>query len=60
LSWLLQLEESEVKFEHLSGRKSKNIVAEALLCLDIDSLKIQEGKEELLSRSENRSISNTK
>jgi hypothetical protein len=60
-SWLLLLEEYGVTFEYLPGKKS--VVADALSRLDIDSLKIQEEKEEvltLLSGSENNSISNIK
>jgi hypothetical protein len=59
--WLLLLEEYGVTFEYLSGKKNVATVADALSCLDIDSLKIQE--EELLtllSGSENNSISNIK
>jgi hypothetical protein len=59
--WLLLLEEYGVTFEYLPGNKQKNVVADALSRLDIDSLKIQE--EEvliLLSGSENNSISNVK
>jgi hypothetical protein len=58
-SWLLLLEEYGVTFEYLPGKKQKNVLADALSRLDIDSLKIQE--EELLtllSGSENNSISN--
>jgi hypothetical protein len=61
IQWLLLLEEYGVTFEYLPGKK--NVVADALSCLDIDSLKIQEETEEvltLLSRSENNSISNIK
>jgi hypothetical protein len=57
--WLLLLEEYGVAFEYLLGKK--NVVADALSRLDIDSLKIQE--EEiltLLSGSENNNISNIK
>jgi hypothetical protein len=58
--WLLLLEEYGVTFEYLP---EKNLVADALSYLDIDSLKIQEETEEvltLLSGSENDSISNIK
>jgi hypothetical protein len=62
---LLLLEEYGVTFEYLPGKKQKNVVglADALSRLDIDSLKIQEETEEvltLLSGSENNSISNIK
>jgi hypothetical protein len=59
LRWLLVHEEYGVTFEYLPGKK--NVVANALSRLDIDSLKIQE-KEELtiISGSENNIISNIK
>jgi hypothetical protein len=57
--WLLLLEEYGVTFEYLPGKK--NVVADALSHLDIDSLKIQEDEVlTLLSGSENNSISNIK
>jgi hypothetical protein len=59
LRWLLLLEEYGVTFEYVPGKKQKNNVADALSCLDIDSLKIQEEEVlTLLSGSENNSISN--
>jgi hypothetical protein len=61
LRWLLFLEEYGVTFEHLP--KNKNILADAISHLDIDSLKIQEETEEvltLLSGSENNTISSIK
>jgi hypothetical protein len=63
--WLLLLEEYGVTFEYLPGIEQKNVVAlaDALSRLDIDSLKIQDRKEEvltLLSGSESNSISNFK
>jgi hypothetical protein len=61
LRWLLLLEEYGVTFEYLPGKR--NSVADALPRLDIDSLKIQEEEEEvltLLSGSENNNISNIK
>jgi hypothetical protein len=63
--WLLLLEEYGVSFEYLSVPGKKNVadVADALSRLDIDSLKIQEETEQvltLLSGSENNSISNIK
>jgi hypothetical protein len=58
--WLLLLEEYGVTFDYFPGKK--NVVADALSCLDIDSLKIQEEEEvlTLLSGLENNSISNIK
>jgi hypothetical protein len=57
LRWLLLLEEYGVTFEYLPGKK--NVVADVLSHLDIDSLKIQEEEVlTLLSGSENNSISN--
>jgi hypothetical protein len=57
--WILILEEYGVTFEYLTGKK--NVVADALSRLDIDSLKIQEEAVlALLSGSENNSISNIK
>jgi hypothetical protein len=60
--WLLLLEEYGVTFEHLPGKKQKNVVTKAVLSrLDIDSLKIQEEEVlTLLSGPENNSISNIK
>jgi hypothetical protein len=42
LRWLLVLEECGLAFEYLPGKK--NVVADALSHLDIDSMKIQEKK----------------
>jgi hypothetical protein len=39
LRWLLLLEEYGLAFEYLQGNKQKNVVADALSRLDIDSLK---------------------
>jgi hypothetical protein len=47
LRWLLLLEQYGVTFEYLPGKKSVNVLADALSRLDIDSLKIQE--EEVLT-----------
>jgi hypothetical protein len=59
LCWLLLLEEYGVTFGY--HPRKKNIVADALSRLDIDSLKIQEEEvSTLLSGSENNSISNVK
>jgi uncharacterized phosphosugar-binding protein len=55
LCWHLLLEEYGVTFEYLPEKK--NVVADALSRLDIDSLKIQEEEVlTLLSGSENSSI----
>jgi hypothetical protein len=43
LRWLLLLEEYGVTFEYLSEKKNVAVVADATSCLEIDSLKIQEG-----------------
>jgi hypothetical protein len=44
LRWLLVLEEYGVIFEYLPGKIQKNVavVADALSCLDVDRLNIQE------------------
>jgi hypothetical protein len=58
--WLLLLEEYGIKFEYLPENKNVVTVADALSCLDIDRLKVQEGAEEsltLFSGSENQNIS---
>jgi hypothetical protein len=58
---LLLLEEYGVTFENLPRKNNVGTIADALSCLDIDSLNIQEEAEELLtllSGSENNSISN--
>jgi hypothetical protein len=49
--WLLVLEEYGVRFKYLpeKTKKKKNVVADAISCLDIDSLKIQENEEEVLT-----------
>jgi hypothetical protein len=55
LRWILPLEENGLTFQNLPGKKK--------ICLDIDSLKIQDNEEEsliILSGSENSSISNIK
>jgi hypothetical protein len=59
LRWLLLLEEYGLTFEYLPGKK--NVVANALSRIDIDSQKIQEEEVlTLLSGSENNSIDNIK
>jgi hypothetical protein len=61
LRWLLLLEEYGVTFEYFPRKKQKNVVADTLSRLDIDSLKIQEEEVlTLLPGSENNSISNIK
>jgi hypothetical protein len=59
LSWHLFLEEYGVTYDYLP---EKNILADDLSSLDIDTLKIQEEEEEeeeiFLSGSENNSINN--
>jgi hypothetical protein len=63
LCWILLLEEYGVTFEYLPRSKQKNVVADALSRLCIDSLNIQEESQRLLtilSVSENNSISNIK
>jgi hypothetical protein len=56
---LLLPKEYGVTFEYLPGKKNVAAVADALSCLDIDSLKIQEEEVlTILSGSENNSISN--
>jgi hypothetical protein len=58
---LILLEEYGVTFEYLLVKTQKNVVADALYRLDIDSLKIQEEEVlTLLSGSENNSIGNIK
>jgi hypothetical protein len=46
--WLLLLEDYGVTLEYLPEKKNVGTVADDLLCLDIDSLKIQEETEEVL------------
>jgi hypothetical protein len=61
LCWHLLLEEYGVIFKYLPGKINVGTIADALSCLDTDSLKIQEQEEELLtllSGSENSSIYN--
>jgi hypothetical protein len=49
LLWFLFPEEYGVTFEYLPGKKNVGTVADALSRLDIDSLKIQVSKEEVLT-----------
>jgi hypothetical protein len=61
--WLLLLKECGVTSQYLRRKKNVISVSAALSRFDIDSLKIQEETEEvltLLSGSENNSISNIK
>jgi hypothetical protein len=61
LHWTSLLEEYGVPFVCLLGKKNVGTVADALSCLDIDSLTIQEDEVlTLLSGSENSSNSNIK
>jgi hypothetical protein len=59
--WILLLEEYGVTFEYIPGKKQKDVVADALSRLDMDTLKIQEEEVlTLLSGSESNGISNIK
>jgi hypothetical protein len=63
LALALLHEEYGVAYEYLPGKKQKNIFVDALSCLEIDSLKIQDKEAEsltLFSGSENSKISNIK
>jgi hypothetical protein len=63
ICWLLLHEEYGVTLEYLPRKKNVAVIADALSRLDIDSLKIQEETQKvltLLSGSENNSISNIK
>jgi hypothetical protein len=60
LCWLLLLKEYGITFEYPPGKKQKNVVADALSRLDIDSQKIQEEEAFTLLGSENNSISDIK
>jgi hypothetical protein len=59
--WFLLLGEYGVTFEYLPGKIQKNVIADDLSRLDIDSLKILEDETlTFLSGSENSSTSNIK
>jgi hypothetical protein len=58
--WLLILEEYGITFEYHLGKKNVATVADALSCLDIDSLKIQEEEVLTLLSGSEKSISNIK
>jgi hypothetical protein len=61
LPWVLLLEEYGVTFDYLPRKKNVALIADALSCLEIDSLKIQEEEvSTLLSGSESNSIINVK
>jgi hypothetical protein len=63
LCWLFLLEEYGVTYEYLPREKNVAVVVDGLSRIDIDSLKIQDSEEEvltLLSGSENNSITNIK
>jgi hypothetical protein len=63
LCWLFLLEEYGLTFEYLPGNKNEAAVVDALSHHEIDSLKIQDKKEQVLtlpSGSDNSSTSNIK